>query len=279
MGLMKMIKNVKNMLTGLLNKNINRKEVSLVAGYVEEFEQLVETESKVGLEVGPLDRPFVDKSANNVFYVDYFDEEQLRRKIRGNKNRNPEAIVNLDYVLGGRNISEVVDRSFDYIFTSHVLEHLPNLFGWLNDVSKVLNPEGIVFCIVPDCRYCFDIERPNTGLGELIENYSLDRKRPAPRHVFDQHFYHKKVKAASLWSSYFEHKKQVERTFDVHQSYEMFTKAQQSYHDCHVNLFTPDSIKECIVESRKLGLHQFKIIKVSQTRRNKLDFFIDMRLD
>ncbi len=259
--------------------NLKRKKNIPPTRYIEEFKKLVAPENKIGLEVGPLDRPFIDKSEYTVFYVDYFDESQLRDKIQGNNNRNPNDIVKLDYVLHGQDISTVVDRKFDYVFTSHVIEHLPNLFGWLNDIAKILNPGGIVFSIVPDSRYCFDLERPQTSLGELIENYTLNRRKPSPRHAFDQRFYHKNIKPFDLWSDYIKHKEKVKRTFSVNESYNMFKKAQVVYHDCHVNTFTPDSIKECLDESKKIGIHQFKTIKVSQTQKNKLDFLIAIQLN
>ncbi|WP_444895062.1 methyltransferase domain-containing protein [Microbulbifer sp. SSSA005] len=260
------------------NGLLGRKRIMQVS-YADEFLKIVIPQEKVGLEVGPLDKPFIKKADNRVFYVDYFDEIQLKNKIKNNKNRSPDKVVELDYVLKGRKLSEVVDRSFDYIFTSHVLEHLPNFLGWLNDASKVLNSGGIIFSIVPDCRYCFDVERPWTGLGELVENYVLDRDRPAPRHAFDQRYYHKNVKAARLWADYSNYRVKVPRTFTVKQSYDTFDRALKGYHDCHVNLFTPDSIVDCIEGARKLGMHDFKILKCSQTRKNKLDFFIALQLD
>jgi len=238
----------------------------------------VKPHNKVGLEIGPLDRPFIDKSEYDVFYVDYFNEQQLQKKIENTPNRNPDNIVKLDYVLEGERLIDVVDRKFDYVFSSHVLEHLPDLLGWLNDLTKILNPGGMLFSVIPDCRYCFDIERPQTSLGELIENNELKLGKPSQRHVFDQWFYHKKVNPHALWNDYDKHKNSVPRSFTLNQSYKRSLKAEEKYIDCHVNTFTPDSFKECIVASKELGLHEFDLKKVTQTQHRTLDFSILLEL-
>lgn len=260
-------------------KKSTKVENQVVYSHRERFEKIIEPLGKVGLEVGPLDKPFLDKKDCDVLYVDYFDEEHLKKKIQGNNNRNPDNIVNLDYVLNGRKINKVVDRTVDYVFTSHVLEHLPNLIGWLNDVEKILNHNGMIFSVVPDSRLCFDIERPLTTLGELVENHIFDRQTPAPRHAFDQRFYHKNVKASELWEDYTNHKNQVSRTFNAQQSMNAFKIAQSRYHDCHVNLFSPDSIEEVIKASYEMGLHRFELIDVSRPHRGKLDFCVALKLN
>lgn len=238
------------------------------------FLDSVKPENKVGLEIGPLDRPFIDKNKYQVLYLDYFDEEQLQKSIRNTPGRDPNNIVKLDYILSGANLSDVVDKKFDYIFSSHVLEHVPNLFGYLSELHKLLNESGMLFAIIPDCRYCFDIERPETSLGELIENFHFNRDKPSMKHVFDQWFYHKKVNPLGLWGNYEKHKKSLSRTFSLEQSYNRSKKAEHCYIDCHVNLFTPTSFQECIEASRKLGLHQFDLIKTIPTKKNTLDFSV-----
>ena len=42
------------------------------------------------------------------------------------------------------------DQSFDIIFTLNTLEHLPDPKGAIEDIYKILKPEGLVYISVPN---------------------------------------------------------------------------------------------------------------------------------
>jgi 2-polyprenyl-3-methyl-5-hydroxy-6-metoxy-1,4-benzoquinol methylase len=42
-------------------------------------------------------------------------------------------------------------RKYDFIFTSHVLEHLPSPLLALNFFTKIIAPSGWLLCVVPNC--------------------------------------------------------------------------------------------------------------------------------
>lgn len=44
----------------------------------------------------------------------------------------------------------VASESYDYIFTKSTLEHIANLDNVLREMGRVLKPNGLVICIVPD---------------------------------------------------------------------------------------------------------------------------------
>ncbi|MDD1013891.1 class I SAM-dependent methyltransferase [Pseudomonas rubra] len=41
------------------------------------------------------------------------------------------------------------DETFDYLISSHVIEHVPNLFAAYAEASRVVKNEGVFFCIFP----------------------------------------------------------------------------------------------------------------------------------
>lgn len=41
------------------------------------------------------------------------------------------------------------DNSFDMVFSSHVLEHVPDVKKGVSEINRVLKPGGINFCVVP----------------------------------------------------------------------------------------------------------------------------------
>ena len=64
-----------------------------------------------------------------------------------------------------------LDESLAYIVASHVLEHSANPIAALAEWYRVLEPGGIVYTVVPDKRYTWDRERPDTPMEHMIEDF------------------------------------------------------------------------------------------------------------
>src|SRR5258706_9842625 len=116
----------------------------------------VDVSSTVGLEVGPLDHPIVAKSEGSVFYVDHASRQDLVAKYANDPNVADLAkIVGVDFIWGASSLRQTIPPhlSFDYVIASHVIEHVPDVIGWLREVSDVLKPEGMLCLAIPDRRY------------------------------------------------------------------------------------------------------------------------------
>jgi SAM-dependent methyltransferase len=127
----------------------------------------IDASSQVGLEIGPLSHPIVTKAESNgrIFYVDSAPANELRAKYRNDTYVKADAIVETDYLWGKQTLPELVEvKSFDYVLASHVIEHVPNLIGWLREVATVLRDDGVLSLAVPDKRYTFDLKRELTSL-------------------------------------------------------------------------------------------------------------------
>jgi hypothetical protein len=82
-----------------------------------------------------------------------------------------------------------------------VIEHVPDMIGWLADLASVLRPGGILSLAVPDKRYSFDVRRRCTELAELVDAHVSQRQYPSVGQIFD--FYAKSafsVTTAGLWA-------------------------------------------------------------------------------
>jgi SAM-dependent methyltransferase len=95
--------------------------------------------------------------------------------------------VVVDYVWGARTLPELVsgEAPFDWVLASHVIEHVPDLIGWLREVSTILRPHGVLSLAIPDKRYCFDHYRQPTITAEAVEAYLQRQRRPSFRQIFD----------------------------------------------------------------------------------------------
>lgn len=74
--------------------------------------------------------------------------------------------------------------SLDYLASSHVLEHLPDLLGAWVEWQRVLRPGGVNFAIVPiRTALATDVLRPVTTLDELIRHFE---KSTGPQDLYPE---------------------------------------------------------------------------------------------
>src|SRR4249920_2000015 len=93
-----------------------------------------------GLELGPLANPVVRRDMGDISYLDHVDVESLRARYATHIGFDVDAIVPIDFVSHTGSVREAVgeDVVFDYVIASHVIEHVPDLVGWLNDIRSVM---------------------------------------------------------------------------------------------------------------------------------------------
>src|SRR4051794_725388 len=128
-----------------------------------------------GLEVGPLHRSIVHREEGDVSYVDVLDRDGLVEHYRNDPHVPAEAIPEIDFHLiqdDGRTLSLVEAAKpgapFDWVMASHVIEHVPDVIGWLDELAELVVDDGKLVLVVPDKRYCFDVHRPPTTVGQMI---------------------------------------------------------------------------------------------------------------
>jgi hypothetical protein len=93
---------------------------------------------------------------------------------KAEQERQGEKPLEID-MLGDFQDIDAGDRSFDYIVSSHVIEHVPNLFGAYAESSRVLKNGGVFMCIFPKrTSEPTDGIRALTTLEQMIDAW--DRK-------------------------------------------------------------------------------------------------------
>jgi SAM-dependent methyltransferase len=207
----------------------------------------------LGLEIGPSYAPTTPKSKGwNCHVLDHMDAAGLKIKY------GPEVpifnVEEVDFVWSGQPYKELVgENRYDYIIASHVIEHVPNLIGFLEDCRSILKPGGVLSLAVPDMRYCFDCLRSLSEIGTVIDAHLADLKSTSPGRVYD--YFSKAVlrNGAHLWS---------DETLDglafmVRPDFARFAFSQslQGLHayDVHCWTFTPSSFRLIIQTLSNLG--------------------------
>lgn len=75
------------------------------------------------------------------------------------------------YVGEASNLAFIDDCSYDFVLSSHCIEHLANPLQGLAEWTRVLKPNGILVLVIPHKDGTFDHRRPVTSLEHLIHDF------------------------------------------------------------------------------------------------------------
>ena len=167
-------------------------EDNMIKSPLDTLKELRDIDKLKGLEIGALATPLVVRkrlsNGGEIFYLDHLSTEALQKKYSKDKSVEVDQIVPVDYVCpDGELLKAVKGDCFDYIVSSHVIEHTPNPLKFLSDVWAMLKPGGLLFLIIPDKRFTFDVRRPITTFGVALQNFYLKKSKPDVAAVYD-HF-------------------------------------------------------------------------------------------
>jgi 2-polyprenyl-3-methyl-5-hydroxy-6-metoxy-1,4-benzoquinol methylase len=234
--------------------------------------------SGLGLEIGPSYNPIAPKRDGwNVEIVDHLDAESLRKKYAV-WGVNVSAIEEVDYVVGSSDMFSAIgeESRYDFIIASHVIEHMPDVVKFLVDCEKLLKTDGILSLIIPDKRFCFDILKPLTTTGQIIQAHIEERSRHTPGTIFDAHALHIKNGESIVWSgdrnptelkfmhSIAEAKKIMDDYIELGQ-----------FKDVHAWQFVPASFEMIISDLIEIGL--LKLNKAASFNTEGHEFFVSLR--
>lgn len=149
------------------------RQIPYFRGYIR---QKVKTSN--ALEIGPSYNPILPKKDGyNVVVLDHDHQNGLREKYA----KSPVDVTNIEPVdvvwRSGTLGDAIAGRKFDLIVASHVIEHAPDFIQFLKDCHGALTDVGMLFLIVPDKRYCFDLFQPVSDTAKILSDHLIKRTR------------------------------------------------------------------------------------------------------
>ncbi len=239
--------------------------------------KLVGASNGRGLEIGPLHSPIVSTEEADVRYVDVFSQDQLRANYATDPSVNLSDIPEIHFALstpeGMQRLSEAVRPAapFAWALASHVVEHVPDIISWFAEIAEVLEDGGKLLLVVPDRRFTFDILRPPTTVGQMLQSHDLRETRPSVRAVYDMFRTAVTVDASDAWKG--EIPGQETRKHDLAGTMNQVRRARDGeYVDSHVWMFTPASFVEQVAELGRLDLCDFVVETIVSTPENDIEF-------
>lgn len=233
-----------------------------------------------GVEIGALASPIVRREDGEIFYIDHTDTETLRALHKDESHIDPSRIVDVDMVWGEMTLQDCIgaDRKVDYVVNSHVVEHVPDLITWLQEIHSILKPGGHLRMAVPDRRFTFDFLRRESALEDVLDAYIRRPRSPLPRAILDHFLHCTEINHAEAWSGTLD-PRTAKPQHTPHFALETAQSTYRSgkYQDTHCWVFTPLSFAALCVDLCEMNLLQMACSSFHETQFMEIEFFVGMQ--
>ena len=227
------------------------------------------------LEIGALDNPTFLQSEDGVFFADVFSQTESQLRHAKSNNRSAGRIVPVDFVLRDSTLRDAVTIRADLTIANHVIEHVPDVIRWLQDVRAVTASGGCLFLSVPDRRFTFDYFKPNSDAVDLVRAYDEKLVRPSKYQILRHLYYHADIDRFAAWEGRYPSDHLHRLPFP-----EAITRAKilsQNYTDVHCFFFTTESFKRVLDDLAETDLVPWTTIAIRDVGRNENEFRVLLR--
>ncbi len=237
----------------------------------EDFVALIPAEADA-LEIGPFCKPLLH--GHRAKYFDVMDKAALEQRARDIGMPDPVA-PQIDFISPVGDLA-VVDETFDYVLSSHCIEHQPDIVAHLQQVTRILRPNGRYFLLIPDKRYCFDALLAESTVADVLDAYHAGRRTHSLRSVIEHRALTTHSDCVRHWNG--DHGSvEVEGPGRVLASIQEFAAVKGGYVDVHAWYFTPPSIRFLFSTLRNAGFIGLDIERLYPTRLNSIEFWMVLR--
>jgi SAM-dependent methyltransferase len=138
---------------------------------------------KSGIEIGGPSQAFSRKGIFPVYpMAGNLDNCNFRSSTAWEKNLqqgktflfDPGRPAGQQYLAETTALAELSSGAYDFVLSSHMLEHTANPLQALLEWKRLLVDEGILVLLLPDKRHTFDHRRPVTTLAHLIADFNAE---------------------------------------------------------------------------------------------------------
>jgi len=137
-------------------------------------------EGKEGLEIGGPSGAFQDsgilpiyrlvKSLDNCVFSKNTTWEGERPEGRTFRYHSSKA-YGFNFIREACSLHSILEHSYDFVLSSHNLEHVADPVRALKEWIRVMRPGGVIIIILPNCRNTFDHRRKPTTIAHMLEDY------------------------------------------------------------------------------------------------------------
>jgi len=86
----------------------------------------------------------------------------------------PDRARGHQFVLEATELAGIPSLSYDFLVSSHAIEHIANPLKAMREWKRVIRPGGYLALVVPDKHRTFDHRRPTTPMHHLVQDLERD---------------------------------------------------------------------------------------------------------
>ncbi|WP_165492893.1 methyltransferase domain-containing protein [Lichenihabitans psoromatis] len=226
-----------------------------------------------------MSKPLVKRTDGIVLYVDRADAATLKSIYQDSPYYDVADFVDIDVVWHDQPLSDVLPEDFraDYIIASHVIEHVPDLIRWLDNVSMALAPGGQIRLAIPDKRFIFDRFRKTTVLPEILAAWIRKDIRPGAQAILDDKINFTEVDVQAIWQGRAAAGPEVPiQTIGTAIAVALQSTRDELYEDAHCWVFTPAAFVDAMLALARLDLIKLGCRRFVDTPEGSMEFYADL---
>lgn len=105
----------------------------------------------------------VNFSSNTVCEIDIIEGQNYKWR----KHR-----TGFQYICDMVNLDKIESSKYDFVLSYNKLEHIANPFKAINEMLRIIKPDGLIFLVLPAKEHNFDHNRQVTGFDHLLTDYT-----------------------------------------------------------------------------------------------------------
>jgi len=78
------------------------------------------------------------------------------------------------FICEGNDLNKIENNQYDFVLSSHSLEHFANPLKAIAEWKRVLKNDGLMIIVLPHPKFTFDNKRAITKFSHLLEDYKKD---------------------------------------------------------------------------------------------------------
>jgi hypothetical protein len=169
---------------------VNRARV-LLQGHLSCYDvALSMVKEKAGLEIGGPSRVFRDWYAPLPIYKAVgsldncvFSDKTVWAIHSNNYAIRSDKVAGKTIICDGTDLSALADDSYEFILSSHNLEHIANPIKALREWQRITRPGGGLILVLPNYTKTFDHRREPTTVSHMVDDFNRDIREDDLTHL------------------------------------------------------------------------------------------------
>lgn len=202
-----------------------------------------------GVEIGAFHNPFPLYGAT-IDYVDTKSREELRI-LFPEINFEATPVIDANIIDNGEILEKIKDETYDFLVSSHQLEHCMSPLTALENNLRVVKKGGHIFYAIPNKERTFDKERPTTTWEVFVDYLTRDIRNVRFKNITLMFPVLKEEWDQLVLNCYDEYFLNVDKIHNREERLRRGRESMENNNDIHFHTFTLDSAYEFFYRAKE----------------------------